>query len=79
MKITRNQSLESHFPAGLSVALIAALFGASPVLAFAFAVAAGVAIELVQALIPALGAAEWKDIVYTSWGGVAGFALLVLA
>ncbi|MBN2760866.1 MAG: hypothetical protein JXQ79_10225 [Rhodobacteraceae bacterium] len=79
MKITRNQSLESHFPAGLAVVLIVALFGASPLWALAAGLAAAVLVELVQGAIPALGAAEMKDVVYTAMGAGAGYVLLVVA
>lgn len=79
MKIKRNQSLESHFPLGVSVVLIAALFGVPPVLAFFTGFAVGVAVELVQGAFPALGAAEMQDVVYTAAGAATGFALLMVA
>lgn len=77
--MTRNRSFEVHAGWGAAVALACLLFGGSPALALAVALAAGAAVEAMQWAWPAAGQATIEDVLYTGAGGAMGALLGVLA
>jgi hypothetical protein len=79
MALKRDVSFEVHFGWGLAIALGFCLFGWPPVVAWAVALVAGVAVEVIQWAWPATGAAQPEDAIYTGLGGLAGAILGVLA
>ena len=74
----RNRSFETHSGWGAAVALSAYVAGSSTPTALAIGVAAGIAVELIQKAVPALGTYDNKDIVYTAIGAALGTAWILL-
>ena len=76
--MTRNRSFETHSGWGAAVALAAAVAGSPAWVAFMVAFAAGVLVEVIQALVPRLGSYDEKDMLYTGIGALAGAGWIVI-
>ena len=76
--MTRNRSFETHSGWGAAVALAAAVAGAPVWVAFLIGFAAGVVVEVIQALVPRLGSYDEKDMLYTGIGAAVGAAWVIL-
>lgn len=74
--IPRDRSFEVHASAGWAITATAIATGASAPAAVGLAVAAGIAVELVQWVYPDTGTASVRDAVYTAIGAVLAATVL---